>query len=91
MNGVAHWLRPGWDWSHEAELYQSNALLTALAFFALAPAFWGWCYAFGAAFLGVTVLMAYDLRWAPLEFGATWAAVLVLTGLRLRRLARPGQ
>ena len=36
----------------EPDLYQSNALLTALAFFSLAPAFWGWCYAFGAVFLG---------------------------------------
>jgi serine/threonine protein kinase len=88
VNGVCHWLRPGWTWAQEPELYQSNALLTALAFFSLAPAFWGWCYAFGSAFLAVTLLMAYDLRWAPLQFGVVWAAVLLIIGLRLRRLVK---
>jgi hypothetical protein len=42
----------------------------------------------GAAFLGLALVMAADLRWAPLEFGALWAAVLLLLGARLRRLGR---
>lgn len=42
----------------------------------------------GSAFLGLAFVMAADLRWAALEFGAAWAAVLVVLGLRLRRLGR---
>ena len=33
------------------------------------------------------LLMTYDLRWAPLEFGGLWAAAMGTIGFRLRRLA----
>jgi hypothetical protein len=75
------------DTALEVKLYQGLASLTALAFFALAGNLWGHCAVVGLGFLGVTFLMAADLRWAPLEFGVTWAIVLVLLGTRLRRLA----
>jgi hypothetical protein len=87
MNGLCHRLWMGWHPEVEAQLYQTLALLTALAFLAQAPLFWGWCYAFGGAFLLAALVMAADLRWAPLEFGATWAVVLVLIGRHLRRRA----
>ena len=35
----------------------------------------------------VVALFAYDPRWAPIEFGVTWAAALGTIGFRLRRLA----
>ncbi len=78
----------GWEAALETKLYQSLSCLTALAFFATGAQFWGWCYAFGAGFLLLALVMGLDLRWAPLEFGLLWGTVLALIGLRLRRLAR---
>ena len=63
-------------------------MLTALMFFSLGAVLWGGCYAFGAAFVAASFVMAADLRFAPLIFGTTCAAVLTAIGLRLRRLAR---
>jgi serine/threonine-protein kinase len=76
----------------ELRFYQGLAALTALAFFSLAGNFWGYCAVIGLGFLALAFVMAADLRWAPLEFGLLWAAVLVLLGTRLRRLgaASPG-
>jgi eukaryotic-like serine/threonine-protein kinase len=76
------------DPSIEPKLYQLYATLAALTFFALGSVLWGRCYAFGLAFLGVACLMAAAMPYAPLMFGVTWAVVLTLFGLRLRRLAR---
>ena len=86
-NGTSHRLL-GFTWDREREMYLTNALLAALGFFAMAPVFWGWCYAFGAAFLAASVLMAFDLRFAPVEFGFVWATILVVAGLRLRKHAK---
>lgn len=72
----------------EPQLYQLYATLAALTFFALGSILWGRCYAFGLLFLGVACVMAAAMPYAPLMFGVTWAAVLTLFGLRLRRLAR---
>lgn len=77
------------DASLEPQLYQGFACLAALAFFALAPGFWGYCAVIGFGFLALPFLMAIDLRWAPVEFGAAWAGILILLGRRLRRLASP--
>ncbi len=73
----------------ELKFYQALACLTAVAFFGLVS-FWGYCAVIGAAFLALSFVMALDLRWAPLEFGAVWAAVLLLMGLRLRKLGKIG-
>jgi len=74
------------DTSLEVQFYQGLSVLTALAFFSLAANFWGYCAIIGFGFLALAFVMAADLRWAPLEFGLAWATVLVLLGLRLRRL-----
>jgi serine/threonine-protein kinase len=76
----------GYETAVELQFYQGLAALTALAFFALAGNFWGYCALIGLCFLALTFVMAANLLWAPIEFGATWAVVLVLFGLRLRRL-----
>jgi len=87
--GISQHLALGlWYVSVAPQLYQSLACLTALAFFALASTVWGYCAAAGFGFLALSLVMAIDLQWAPLEFGAAWATVLILIGVRLRRLAR---
>jgi membrane-associated HD superfamily phosphohydrolase len=73
----------------ELVLYPGLACLTALAFFSLAANYWGYCAVIGGAYLLLALVMPIDLRFAPLLFGAAWAAVLVVLGVRLRRLARP--
>lgn len=75
-----------WDTALEPQIYLPISCLTALAFFVLSSTFWGYAAVIGLVFIGVTFLMAFDLRFAPLEFGITWAAVLVYLGRRLRRL-----
>jgi serine/threonine-protein kinase len=84
--GLSNRMIIGWETGVEMRLYASMSCLTALAFFATAAGFWGWCYAFGAGFFLLAFVMAVDLRWASLEFGALWAAVLTVVGLRLRRI-----
>ncbi len=74
----------------ERTLYVPWSAATALAFFSIASWFWGRAIYVGAAFLALPFVMALDLEWAPLEFGAAWAAVFACLGLRLRRLARNG-
>jgi hypothetical protein len=81
-------LNLGWGWEVEPLLYQVFAAMAGLTFFALGSMFWGWCYAFGLLFLASAAVMAADLRFAPLIFGGTWAAVMVTIGVRLRQLAR---
>jgi serine/threonine protein kinase len=78
----------GWEPHADLSMYQPMAGLTALMFFALGSIMWGWCYAFGLAFVAAGFVMAVDLRFAPLVFGMTWAAVLIVIGARLRRLVR---
>jgi eukaryotic-like serine/threonine-protein kinase len=68
------------------QVYPAYAIMAGVAFVALASTYHGTWYAFGAAFFAVALVMAIDLRWAMLEFGALWAVVLVLIGVRLRRL-----
>ena len=78
----------GFDTAFELKFYQGLSALTALAFIALAPTLWGYCALVGVGFLGLAFVMAADLRLAPVEFGMAWAAVLILLGLRLRRLGQ---
>ncbi len=76
------------DTAVELKFYQGLACLTALAFFALAPSFWGYCAVIGGAFLVLPFVMAIDVSWAPIEFGGLWAGILVVFGIRLRKLGR---
>lgn len=67
--------------------YPYFALLSGLLFIALGREFWGYCYLFGGLFFVLAVLFPYCLPIAPLLFGGLWALILVLLGLRLRRLS----
>lgn len=77
-----------WETSLEPQIYIPIGCLTALAFFVLSSTFWGQSTFIGLLFLGVTMLMACDLRFAPLEFGVTWAIVLLILGQRLRQISQ---
>jgi hypothetical protein len=68
-------------------VYPLVAAVTGMPFLILGSCYWGWCYLFGAVFFALSFIMTLDLRWAPVEFGATWAVALGTIGLRLRRLA----
>ena len=59
------------------------AALTGMAFVVLGSSYWGRCYAFGASFYALALLMHLDLRWSPIEFGITWFAVLIMISLAL--------
>jgi hypothetical protein len=72
----------------EVKMYPGLAVLAGLAFFTLSAHFWGYCALIGLVFCSLPFVMIVDDRWAPLELGATWAAVLLLLGLKLRRLSR---
>ena len=77
----------GWTPEVDLALYPLFAAVTGMPFLILGSCYWGWCYAFAAVFFGLTLLMTFDLRWAPIEFGVSWAAALGTIGFRLRRLA----
>ncbi len=68
--------------------YPTSAVLSGLVFFVMGSNYWGRCYAIGACFFGLALLMPLKLQLAPLEFGAAWGLVLTLIGLHLRRLNR---
>ena len=86
--GLSGWAMIGMAHDEVGKFYPGFACLTALAFFALASNFWGYCGVIGAAFLVLAFLMVVHLPLAPLAFGAAWAVVLVVVGVRLRRLGR---
>lgn len=81
----------GFDTAAELQVYPGLAAMAALAFFSMSGNLWGHCMLFGAGFLTLTLLMTADLRWAPIEFGAAWALVLVVLGIYLRRLGKEQQ
>jgi eukaryotic-like serine/threonine-protein kinase len=85
--GLSRWAVVGMDLTQALQSYSGLACLTALAFFTLAPSFWGYCWLIGGGFLALSGLMLLKLEWAPVAFGLAWAAVLVTMGLRLRALA----
>jgi hypothetical protein len=77
----------GWTPEVDLTMYPLIAAVTGMPFFILGSCYWGSCYAFAAAFFGLSLLMPFDLRWAPIEFGVLWAVVLGIIGFRMRRLA----
>jgi serine/threonine protein kinase len=77
---------PGQPHFTELIRYPTSAVLSGLVFFALGSNYWGRCYALGVFFFILAMLMPLHLDWAPIEFGAAWAATLSLLGLHLRRL-----
>ena len=66
--------------------YPAMAVLASLLFIMLGSSYWGYCYAMGAAFLALAVMMTLWAPAAPLLFGAAWAASLSILGIRLGRL-----
>ena len=88
--GLSGWAMTGMDPDRVCQFYPGFACLTALAFFALASSFWGYCGVIGAGFLALAFGMLIDLQLAPLSFGAAWTVVLVVIGRRLQRLGRGG-
>ncbi|MDX1948256.1 MAG: serine/threonine-protein kinase [Pirellulaceae bacterium] len=86
--GVTERIARGLDASFELEIYLPLASFTALLFFALAPNHWGYCAVIGLGFLATAFLMALNLWFAPLWFGAAWGVALVVIGVKLRQLAQ---
>jgi serine/threonine-protein kinase len=66
-------------------LYPIITMLSGLAFFTMGSNYWGRCYAVGAAFFVLAVLMPLRLEFAPLAFGLLWSATLIALGLHLRK------
>ena len=62
------------------------AVLSGMAFFIMGSNYWGRCYAVGAAFFVLAVLMPLHLEYAPLTFGLLWSGTLAALGLHLRKL-----
>lgn len=68
--------------------YPSLAAASGFAFFFLGSTYWGKCYIFAAIFFALAFAMIADLAWAPIEFGVTWAASLLIVGRRLEKLTK---
>jgi serine/threonine protein kinase len=74
---------PRWD---EYFMYPFITMLSGLAFFTMGSNYWGRCYAVGAAFFVLAVVMPLGLEYSPLAFGLLWSATLAALGLHLRSL-----
>jgi len=72
----------------EWKIMPFNAILSGFAYFVLGSSYWGRMYAIAAAFFVVAFVMLLDIRWATLEYGATWVVSLTMIGLHLRHLGR---
>jgi predicted Ser/Thr protein kinase len=89
---VSH-LLVGTERMYDFFLYPYWAILSGLAFIAMGSSYWGWFYAFGAAFFVLAVLLPFVPIAGPLSFGTLWAASLAIIGLRLlakAKAAEPG-
>jgi hypothetical protein len=62
-------------------VYPHLAVVSGLTVFILGSNYWGFCYVVGMAFFTLSLIMPIHLIWAPLEFGAVWAAFLTIVGL----------
>jgi hypothetical protein len=68
--------------------YPLFAITAGMAFFVLGSSYWGRCYVIALAFFALSGVMLLRLEWATLEYGVSWALVLVAVGRRLSRLGR---
>lgn len=68
-------------------VYPHFAVLSGLLFIALGRNYWGVCYSIGVLFFLLAPLFAWRLHVAPLLFGFVWGGILVVLGLRLRRMS----
>src|SRR5262249_40838975 len=67
-------------------LYPYSAVLAGLCFFVMGSSYWGGYYVIGLVFFTLAALMPLQLAWVPLEFAVVWGMILLMLGLRLRRL-----
>lgn len=86
--GISHQLMLGGDVGGELELYPSLAAASGFAFCFLGSTYWGQCYIFAATFFALAFVMVLNLAWAPVEFGVTWAGILLIVGKRLEKLTK---
>jgi serine/threonine-protein kinase len=86
--GVSGWREFSPDQTYHMAEYPFFTIAAGMAFFFLGSSYWGWCYAFGLAFFGLSVVMLFTPSGAVLEFGALWAICLMILGARLRWLAK---
>ncbi len=70
------------------KIYQFFSLVTGVAFVALAPNYWGWCYAFGAMFFLMPLVLVYNVLIMPYAFAALWAFALICVSRHLSKLAK---
>ncbi len=68
--------------------YQQFSLITGVAFIALGPNYWGWCYAFGAGFLLLPIAYVYVPLASAFLFASMWALALICVSRYLSRLSR---
>jgi hypothetical protein len=76
---------------HHLEIYGVWAAISGLAWFIMGGYVWGGCYLIGAAFLGLSPILALmaGSAWSPSWFGALWGAALLILGGRYWRLGHP--
>lgn len=75
------------DCHDQLQVYPQLCVLGSLGFIMMGSSYWGYCYAFGALFLVLGLILPLIPAYSPLIFGAVWAACLVLLGKHLTRLA----
>ncbi|QEL16138.1 serine/threonine-protein kinase [Limnoglobus roseus] len=68
--------------------YVQFTLMAGVAFVALGPQYWGWCYAFGAGFLLLPFAMTACPMASAFLFALMWGVSLVTISAHLRRLSR---
>ncbi|MEI8370524.1 MAG: serine/threonine-protein kinase [Planctomycetia bacterium] len=76
---------------YDCFLYPYWAIVSGLAFIAMASTHWGWFYGFGSAFFALAALLPFVPAAGPLAFGALWATSLVMIGFRLQAKARAAE
>lgn len=84
--GISHQLMAGGDIDAEYKLYPALAAASGFAFCCLGSTYWGQCYVIGILFFVLALVMVASLPWAPIEFGAVWAVILIVVARRLRVL-----
>jgi len=70
------------------DVYPTFAILSGVLWFTPGSNFWGYCYAFGAAFFGLAAILPFTQDIEPLMFGCLWSVCLWATARRLERLVQ---
>ena len=89
--GISHTLITGGEIRAALQHSPALAAVTGFAFCCLGSSYWGQCYLFAVVLFLLALVMALSLPWAPIEFGVTWAVILIVVARRLRLLASEQQ